>query len=100
MSLQHFLTCILNADDVEKIIKTPGRRYLGPKGTEMAAIKIQVGGSCLDDVTQSCIQLHYLLVAAKVNCYEINTFNSNTGKAWVNVIIGTGPGGNCSLIIS
>ncbi|KAJ7365834.1 hypothetical protein OS493_002555 [Desmophyllum pertusum] len=40
-TLEHFLTCILNADDVEKIIKTPGRRYLGPKGTEMAAIKIQ-----------------------------------------------------------
>ncbi|PFX15030.1 IQ domain-containing protein H [Stylophora pistillata] len=37
----HFLTCILNADDVEKIIKTPGRRYLGPRGTEMAAVKIQ-----------------------------------------------------------
>lgn len=40
-TVEHFLTCILNADDVEKIIKTPGRRYLGPKGTEMAAIKIQ-----------------------------------------------------------
>ena len=65
------MTCILNGEDVEKIIKTPvslfihvtvvvclfvwvpsgglrgiccsqGRRYLGPNGTEMAAIKIQV----------------------------------------------------------
>ncbi|EDO37640.1 predicted protein, partial [Nematostella vectensis] len=40
-SLEHFMTCILNGDDVEKIIRTPGRRYLGPNGTEMAAIKIQ-----------------------------------------------------------
>ncbi|KAK3732917.1 hypothetical protein QZH41_012675, partial [Actinostola sp. cb2023] len=40
-SLEHFLTCILNGDDVEKIIKTPGRRYIGPRGSEMAAIKIQ-----------------------------------------------------------
>lgn len=46
------MTCILNADDVEKIIKTPGRRYLGPKGTEMAAIKIQVAGSFLNNATQ------------------------------------------------
>ena len=55
MHLQHFLTCILNADDVEKIIKTPGRRYLGPKGTEMAAIKIQVPFTFLQCVTQITI---------------------------------------------
>lgn len=40
-TFQHFLTCILNAEDVENIFKMPGRRYLGPKGTDMAAIKIQ-----------------------------------------------------------
>lgn len=35
---------------MEKIIKTPGRRYLGPKGTEMAAIKIQVAAHlCFND---------------------------------------------------
>ncbi|KAK2552797.1 IQ domain-containing protein H, partial [Acropora cervicornis] len=40
-TFQHFLSCILNAEDVENIFKMPGRRYLGPKGTDMAAIKIQ-----------------------------------------------------------
>ncbi|CAB4044607.1 Hypothetical predicted protein, partial [Paramuricea clavata] len=39
--LEHFLTCVLNSEDVEKTIRTPGRRYLGPDGEIMAAIKIQ-----------------------------------------------------------
>lgn len=47
----------MNADDVEKIIKTPGRRYLGPKGTEMAAVKIQVS-ECWRDMPPYCEAVH------------------------------------------
>ncbi|XP_071965031.1 IQ domain-containing protein H-like [Antedon mediterranea] len=40
-SIPELLSVIINKDDVEALIRRPGRRYLGPRGTHVAASKIQ-----------------------------------------------------------
>ncbi|XP_033124079.1 IQ domain-containing protein H-like isoform X2 [Anneissia japonica] len=40
-SIPELLSVIINKDDVEALIRRPGRRYLGPNGDRVAATKIQ-----------------------------------------------------------
>eukprot|EP00111_Clytia_hemisphaerica_P002942 TCONS_00008338-protein len=45
-TIRDLLLCILNTEDVEKLIMIPGRRYMAPDGQERAAIKIQSTWRC------------------------------------------------------
>lgn len=40
-SFNELLDCVVNLDDVNKILKIPSRMFIGPNGKKLAAIKIQ-----------------------------------------------------------
>ncbi|KAJ8304824.1 hypothetical protein KUTeg_018407 [Tegillarca granosa] len=46
------LTCVVNRDDVESLMRRPGRRYKGPNGREVAATHIQASWRMFRDRSQ------------------------------------------------
>ncbi|CAF1395000.1 unnamed protein product, partial [Didymodactylos carnosus] len=48
-TLEELLNVIINRDDVEEMIKRPGRRFIGPGGQSRAAIVIQSYWRCFRD---------------------------------------------------
>ncbi|CAF4470516.1 unnamed protein product, partial [Rotaria magnacalcarata] len=48
-TLEELLSTVINREDVEELIKKPGRRFFGSGGRERAAIAIQSFWRCFRD---------------------------------------------------